>query len=107
MLTKLMAVGTRVGATGCPLLVDCAAAFECRVSNAMDAGAATFFLGEVVGFEASDVTEVMTSSYFRRHMPGDKKRIYEARLAAAMEYLAPLARTVNPTQVWPGPTAEP
>ncbi|NJD09155.1 MAG: flavin reductase family protein [Gemmatimonadetes bacterium] len=106
-LDKLAAVPTRGGATGCPLLTDCAAAFECRVINAMDAGAATFFLGEVVGFEGSGVTEVMTSSYFRRHMPADKKRVYEARLADAMDYLAPLARQVDPARHWPGPSAEP
>jgi len=105
---KLSTVATRAGETGCPLLVDCAAVFECRVINAMDAGAATFFLGEVVQFEASvPAAEIMTSEYFRQHMPADKKRIYEARLADAMEYLEPLARLVDPGRVWPGPTIEP
>lgn len=104
---KLGPLATRIGSTGCPLLTDCAAAFECRVSNAMDAGAATFFLGDVVDFQASTVTEVMTSSYFRRHMPADKKQLYESRLATAMEVLEPLARQVDPARVWPGPSAQP
>ena len=104
---KLATVPTRAGETGCPLLADCAAVFECRAINAMDAGAATFFLGEVVQFEATRADEVMTSDYFRRHMPEDKKRIYEARLAEAMEYLEPLARQVDPARHWPGPTAVP
>ena len=45
---KLADLALRTGETGCPLLVDCRAAFECRVINAMDAGASTFFLGDVV-----------------------------------------------------------
>ena len=106
-LDKLATVDTRAGLTGCPLLTDCAAAFECRVINTMDAGAATFFLGEVVDYRATEVTEVMTSNYFRRHMAADKKRIYEARLAEAMEYLEPLARQVDPARVWAGPVARP
>src|SRR4051812_38472049 len=36
---KLRGLDVRVGATGCPLLVDVRAALECRVVNAMDAGA--------------------------------------------------------------------
>src|SRR3990172_6982575 len=56
---KLATVATRIGETGCPLLADCAAGFECRVINTMDAGAATFFLGEVVAFEAGATEQVM------------------------------------------------
>lgn len=106
-LDKLATIATREGTTGCPLLSDCVAAFECRVVNTMDAGAATFFLGEVVDYRATEVTEVMTSSYFRRHMPEAKQRLYEARLAAAMSYLEPLARQVDPSRVWAGPIAQP
>jgi len=104
---KLRPLNTRTGETGCPLLLDCAAAFECRVINAMDAGAATFFLGEVVQFEAASPGAVMTSEYFRSRMPADKKQLYESRLAAAMEYLEPLARRVEPGRPWPGPVVGP
>lgn len=103
-VAKLDSVETRRGETGCPLLVDVAAAFECRVINAMDTGAATFFLGEVVAVSQHDVAEVMTSEYFRAHIPPEQKRIYEARLAHAMEYLEPLSRQVDPARTWPGPT---
>jgi len=104
---KLASVYTIDGATGCPLLADCAARFECRVVNAMDAGAATFFLGEVVDFEVGTTSEVMTSTYFRRHMPPDKRLLYEARLAEAMEYLEPLSRQLDPARTWPGPATRP
>lgn len=104
---KLESLETRVGETGCPLLSDVAAAFECRVINAMDTGAATFFLGEVVGVQQQDVREVMTSDYFRTHIPAEPKRIYESRLAHAMEYLEPLEKQVNPHLTWPGPTTRP
>lgn len=104
---KLSTLETRDGDTGCPLLVDVAAAFECRVINTMDEGSATFFLGEVVTVRQHEVAEVMTSEYFRQHMPPDKKRIYEGRLAHAMEYLEPLSRNVDPGRVWGGATAKP
>lgn len=105
---KLAAVATMPGrVTGCPLLVDCAAVFECRVVNAMDAGAATFFLGDVVWYEGSAVTEVMTSDYFRQHMPQDELRVYEAKLTEAMKYLEPLARHVDCERRWRGPEAVP
>jgi flavin reductase (DIM6/NTAB) family NADH-FMN oxidoreductase RutF len=104
---KLAGLRTHRGETGCPLLGDCAAWFECRVVNAMDAGAATFFLGDVVGFEVSVAAEVMTSDYFRQHMPPDKKLVYESRLAEAMEYLEPLARQVDVSRPWRGPATQP
>lgn len=104
---KFSTLEVRTGETGCPMLVDVAAAFECRVINAMDAGAATFFLGEVVTVRQHGVTEIMTSEYFRQHMSADKKRIYESRLAEAMEYLEPLSRNVQPSHVWAGPVEAP
>ena len=45
---KLAAFELIEGKTGCPMLADCVAAFECQVVNGMDTGASTFFLGEVV-----------------------------------------------------------
>lgn len=106
-LDKLASLETRAGVTGCPLLTDVAAVFECRVINAMDAGAATFFLGEVVEVRQQESDEVMTSEYFRANMPADKKRIYESRLAHAMEYLEPLARHVDAGRTWRGPSGAP
>ncbi|HSJ13876.1 MAG TPA: flavin reductase family protein [Longimicrobiales bacterium] len=106
-LDKLATLETRSGLSGVPMLVDAAAAFECRVINAMDAGAATFFLGEIADVREQAADEVMTSEYFRAHMPAAKRRLYEARLAHAMEYLEPLARHVETARTWTGPSSGP
>jgi len=103
---KLEGLELRVGETGCPLLVDVRAAFECRVVNAMDAGAATFFLGDVVSVHEGPPAPIMTSDYFRANMDEEKKRIYEAKLDEAQRMLEPMARTVDP-KPWPGPTMAP
>jgi flavin reductase (DIM6/NTAB) family NADH-FMN oxidoreductase RutF len=103
---KLDDLDVRTGISGCPMLDDCIAAFECRVINAMDAGAATFFLGEVVDFREDEPGPIMTSPYFRRHMPDDVRARYEANLAAAQRALAPLSGTVTP-RPWPGAKARP
>lgn len=103
---KLEGLELRTGVTGCPMLEDVRAAFECRVVNAMDAGGATFFLGDVVDVREGDPGEVMTSGYFRQNMPEDKLRIYDAQLEAAQRQLEPLARQVS-TRPWPGPTTGP
>ena len=100
---KLGSVAYNVGETGCPLLADCITAWECRVVNAMDAGAATFFLGDVVSTRSGPAGEVMTSDYFRANMPPERKKQYEDRLLAAQGYLEPLARNVE-RKVWPGVT---
>jgi flavin reductase (DIM6/NTAB) family NADH-FMN oxidoreductase RutF len=101
---KLASIAHHVGQTGCPLLADCITAWECRVINAMDAGAATFFLGDVVSTRSGPAGEVMTSDYFRANMPPDRKMQYEARLLAAQGYLESLARNVE-RKVWPGVTS--
>lgn len=103
---KLAGLEVRTGETGCPLLVDCIAAFECRVVNAMDAGASTFFLGEVASYREGPPGEVMTSTHFRARMPPDKQLIYESRLAHAQEYLEPLSRNVD-RRAWPGASVQP
>jgi flavin reductase (DIM6/NTAB) family NADH-FMN oxidoreductase RutF len=103
---KLTGLDVRTGETGCPLLVDCLAAFECRVVNAMDTGAATFFLGDVISAREGPAGDVMTSGYFRARMPADKQRIYESNLAHAMEELEPLTGQVD-ARGWDGATEAP
>lgn len=102
---KLDGLDVRIGRTGCPLLTDVIAAFECRVVNIMDAGAATFFLGEVVGVQQGGPGEVMTSAHFRAHAPADLLRVYEERLHYAQQILEPLSRDIRPV-TWDGPAAE-
>jgi flavin reductase (DIM6/NTAB) family NADH-FMN oxidoreductase RutF len=103
---KLASLGTRQGATGCPLLTDVRAAFECRIINTMDAGAATFVLADVVDMKEGDAGDVMTSEYFRTHMPADIRRDYEAGLAYAQQILEPLSRNIS-HKPWRGPTTQP
>ena len=103
---KLKGLEVRTGETGCPYLADAIAAFEGRVINAMDAGAATFFLLDVVAVHGGTEGPVMTSEHFRRHMPDDKKLLYEARLLAAQDELARMAASVS-RKAWPGPVTEP
>lgn len=103
---KLADVRLRMGTLGCPLLEDALAAFECRVVNAMDAGAATFFLADVVSARRGAAGQVMTSEFFRAHMPDDRRSVYEGRLAAAQAQLEPLARRVE-RSLWPGPVCPP
>jgi hypothetical protein len=50
--------------------------------------------------------DVMTSEYFRAHMPDDIRRDYEAGLALAQQLLEPLSREISHTP-WLGPTASP
>lgn len=98
---KLADFDTRVGETGCAMLTDCIAAFECRVVNAMDAGAATFFLGEVVDVAEGASGPLMTSTYFRENAPATLKQKYEDGLAHAQQILEPLSHRVD-VKPWPG-----
>lgn len=97
----------RTGKTGCPLLEDCLVALECRVVNAMDAGAATFFLGDVVDVTSGSEGDVLTSERFRRELPADLRAAYEKNLEMAQKYLEALSGSVDPTRTWPGATTKP
>jgi flavin reductase (DIM6/NTAB) family NADH-FMN oxidoreductase RutF len=104
---KLATVATHTQTTGAPLIDDVLVAFDCRVINTMDAGASTFFLLDVVDAHKGAVGDVMTSTYFRDHMPADKKLIYEQRLMDAMKYLEPMSQDVDTASCWNGPTTQP
>ena len=104
---KLAGLPTRVGETGCPLLRDCLAALECRVANTMDAGAATFFLGDVLTAAAGADGPVMTADYFRANLPPDLRAAYEANLAKAQRELAAIMSSVDPGRIWTGATGKP
>ncbi len=106
VVDKMATVAYRIGETGCPLLQDCMTAYECRVVNVMDAGASTFFLGDVVSVTEVATGEVMTSEYYRRHIPANRKQEYEARLLEAQAYLEPLSHEVDRC-AWPGAIVQP
>ena len=95
------------GKTGCPIIQDCAAAFECNVVNAMDTGASTFFLGEVTQSVEGRAGPLMTSDYFRDNMPVEKRWQYENNLRSAQTKLEEMTRGINREAVWPGPIVAP
>jgi flavin reductase (DIM6/NTAB) family NADH-FMN oxidoreductase RutF len=97
---KLDNLEVRMGIAGCPMLVAVFATLECQVASAMDTGASTLFLGDVVDYRTGRAGAIMTSEYFRTHMPPDKKAIYEARLLAAQDRLKAMAHDINPARTW-------
>lgn len=104
---KLAGLRVLAGRTGCPILEDCIAGFECRVVNAMDTGASTFFLGEVVNVHTGQEGAIMTSEYFRANLPVGRAAQYEANLKAAAAKLEILTRQIDRAKVWPGPVIAP
>ena len=103
---KLASIETRTAETGVPLLADCITSYECRVVNAMDAGAATFFLADIVSLHHGREGAVMTSEYFRANISPERKHQYESRLLETQKLLEPLAVNVE-RKVWPGPVTGP
>ena len=95
------------GKTGCPILADCVAGFECQVVNAMDTGASTFFLGEVVNVHTGVEGPLMTSEFFRKNMPVDRAAQYEYNLKAAAAQLEQLTGQIDREKVWPGAVLAP
>lgn len=89
---KLAGLALANAATGCPILEDCYAAFDCRVANRMDAGASTFYLGDVLAVRRGSGGRVMTAARFRAHLPSEWRAEYEANLCRAQAYADAHAR---------------
>ena len=105
-IDKLAAVETRIGETGVPMLVDCLTAYECRVVNAMDAGASTYFLADIVAVTSGRDGPVMTSEYFRANITPERKHQYESRLLETQKLLEPLAKNIE-RKPWNGAVSGP
>lgn len=102
---KMAEVAHRSGAVGVPVLLECYAAFECRVVNAMDAGASTLFLADVIATTRGTGNDVMTADYFRANLPEQWREAFAKNYRDAQERIAANATIkVNP---WPGPTSVP
>ena len=97
---KLAGVPHRPGTLGVPVLDECYADFECRVSNVMDTGSSTCFLGDVVAVGHGAATTprgaVMTAAHFRANMPSEWRADYEALLRAAQQFAADRSRDIRP-----------
>ena len=106
-IDKLAGLKLLEGKTGCPVLEDCLASFECNVVNAMDTGASTFFLGEVCDSREGREGPLMTSDYFRDNMPVERRWQYENNLRAAQAQLEKMARGIDREKAWPGPVVAP
>ena len=104
---KLAGLQLLDGKTGCPMLRDCIAGFECNVVNAMDTGASTFFLGEIIHVVEGRPGTLMTSEFLREHMPADRRVQYENNLRAAQQQLEQLTGGIDTERCWPGPTLAP
>jgi len=103
---KLATVPFQTGVTGAPVLDDCHAHFECRVVNAMDTGASSCFLGDVVavGFGAATGArgDVMTAGHFRAHIPPAWRPQYERLLREAQQRAEGPSREIRPVVWRPG-----
>ncbi|HSE27599.1 MAG TPA: flavin reductase family protein [Gemmatimonadales bacterium] len=88
---KLAGVPYRLTEHGVPLLDDHWCAFECRVVNSMDAGAATFFLADVTGTYRGPGTELLTAEWFRAHLPEEWRAEFLRNYADAQERIERLA----------------
>ena len=102
---KLAGIPHHKGKTGVPVLDECFAHFECSVTNVMDTGSSTLFLGDVVAVGTGSAAglgprgELLTATYFRSNMPAEWRTEYEAKLAEAQQVAAELSRTIKPV-VW-------
>jgi len=88
---KLAGVPHRLTEQGVPLLDDHWCAFECRVVNSMDAGAATFFLGDVTATYRGHGVELLTAEWFRAHLPEEWRDEFLRNYADAQERIERLA----------------
>jgi flavin reductase (DIM6/NTAB) family NADH-FMN oxidoreductase RutF len=97
---KFKGLDHRIGATGSPILDDCFAVYDCRIVNAMDTGASTFFLGAVEEAGGPMSGEVMTAQHVRHGIPSEHTKSYEADLLAGQEFSTRMLDTMRP-RGWP------
>jgi flavin reductase (DIM6/NTAB) family NADH-FMN oxidoreductase RutF len=73
-----------MGATGCPLLAEYLAVYECRVLNAMDGGDMTVFLGEVVAMDGREGAPLWWRD-LRPRMPAEQAATWDRKIAGDIE----------------------
>lgn len=68
-----------------PVIEGCVAWMRCEVANVMDAGASTFFMGDVREMRRGGGGEVMDSAYFRANAPDAWEEPYWRNLRRTRE----------------------
>lgn len=68
-----------------PVLDGCVAWMRCEVANVMDAGASTFFMGEIREMGRGSGEEIMDSAYFRANAPDAWEEPYRRNLRQTQE----------------------
>lgn len=86
--------------TGLPVLRRSWAWMECEVVNAMDAGSATFFMGEIRRIFRGEGEDVMDSDWFRANMPEEWRDRYLANLEEVQRWAADLEAEGMETAYW-------
>jgi flavin reductase (DIM6/NTAB) family NADH-FMN oxidoreductase RutF len=102
---KLAGLAYRLGATGAPIIDDCHTYYECRVVNAMDTGASTFFLGAVQTAGGPGTGEIMSAAHVRTGIPKEYEQRYRADLDHGQAFSTRMLDTMGPL-VWRGLAAD-
>jgi flavin reductase (DIM6/NTAB) family NADH-FMN oxidoreductase RutF len=88
---KLADLPHRLGVTGCPILRDCYAWFDCTVINRMDTGMSTCFLGQALEVGRGRGDAVLEPARLRDSLPPEYRALFERNLAAAQEQARQMA----------------
>ncbi len=80
---------------GLPVLPRSVAWMACRVVNVMDAGASTFFMGEIERMERGEGERIMDADHFRSNMPEAWRGPYRENLRHVQEWAAEHAPEVD------------
>ena len=102
---KMVDIPHSYGVAGVPVLRECYAAFECRVVNAMDAGASTLFLADVIATSKGSGSDILTAEYFRTNLPDKWREEFGKNYREAQDRIA--ANAAIKANPWPGPTSAP
>ncbi|MGD0485136.1 MAG: flavin reductase family protein [Gemmatimonadales bacterium] len=93
---KLADLPHRIGVTGCPILGDCYAWFDCTVINRMDTGISTCFLGQAMEVGRGRGDAVLEPARLRDSLPAEHRALFERNLAVAQEQARQMAWLFTP-----------